>query len=87
MSNYDLPDGPPLDAGGRFTPAWAQWLTRTHASVRTNQDSGPTAQRPDTLLWIGRFYFDTDLGKPIWVQSVPAAPTPAVWCDATGTPV
>lgn len=42
--------------------------------------SGLTAQRPTSLLWIGRPFFDTTLGIPIWVQSL----SPTVWCDATG---
>lgn len=87
VSAYDLPSGAPFDASGNWTPAWAQWLTRTHGAVITLQQSGPTAERPTALLWVGRPYFDTDLNIPIWVQSVPAKPTPAVWIDATGTPV
>jgi hypothetical protein len=83
VSNYDLPQGAPLDAFGNFVPAWAQWLTRTHANTVTLQQSGPTAERPDKMLWVGRQFFDTTLGHPIWLQSI----NPTVWCDATGAAV
>lgn len=47
--------------------------------------SGTTAQRPTAtrLLWPGYMYFDTTLGKPIWVKTV----KPLVFVDATGAPV
>lgn len=83
MNSYDLPKGSPLDGKGGFTPEWAQWLTRTHANAITVQQSGPTIERPDRLLWLGRTFFDTDLGIPIWLQSI----NPVVWCDSTGAPV
>ena len=83
MSAYDLPKGAPFDDAGNWTPAWAQWLTRTHNSVITIQASGLTVDRPDRLLWVGRFYFDTDLGIPIWLHSI----NPIVWHDAAGNPV
>lgn len=83
MSSYDFPKSAPLDEFGNFTPAWAQWLTRTHANVITLQQSGPTAERPDKLLWVGRVFFDATLGHPIWLQSI----NPTVWCDATGAAV
>jgi hypothetical protein len=83
MSAYDLPKGAPLDAEGNWTPPWAQWLTRTHSAVVTLQLDGTTAQRPDRLLWVGRFYYDTDLGMPIWLHAI----NPVVWHDAAGNPV
>jgi hypothetical protein len=44
--------------------------------------SGTTAQRPTSLLWVGRTYFDTTLGYPVWLLST----GPDVWVDATGAP-
>ena len=87
MSAYDLPTGPVVDAEGKLNPAWAVWFTRTHMSARALQDSGPTAERPTAQLWIGRPFFDTTLNIPVWVQSVPPRPAPAVWVDSTGAPV
>jgi len=86
-ASYDMPDGAPLDEGGNWKTAWLQWLARTHRAVSAAQQSGPTADRPTTVLWIGRTYFDTTINKPIWVKSVPAKPTPAIWVDATGAVV
>jgi len=83
MASYDIPSGALLDQAGSLTPAWSQWVTRTHNNAITAQQSGPTAERPDRLLWIGRQFFDTDLGHPIWLQSI----NPTVWCDATGAAV
>lgn len=80
---YDLPKSPPLDASGDFLPAWRQWLTRTHAAVAALQQSGITADRPDRFLWVGRTYFDTTIGKPIWLKSI----NPTVWVDGVGTAV
>lgn len=82
MINYDLPRSSPLDAIGTWTPEWAQWLTRTHRAVVAGQQSGPTSNRPDQLLWVGRFYYDETLGQPIWLHSI----NPVVWHDATGAP-
>ena len=85
MSNsYDYPtDQPVVGQDGRITAAWGQWVQRTHNNARTLQQSGPTAERPTKLLWIGRFYYDTDLGMPIWLHAI----NPIVWHDAAGNPV
>jgi hypothetical protein len=45
--------------------------------------SGTTAQRVPVPSSIGFQYFDTTLGKPIWVKSL----NPTVWVDAMGTTV
>lgn len=80
---YDLPKGLPLDSTGNWSPAWAQWLTRTHGAVITMQQSGPTAERPTKLLWIGRSYYDTTLNQPIWLSAI----NPTVWRNAAGVAV
>lgn len=66
-------------------PILRAWLDAAYTLLFANQQSGTMAQRPTTTLWIGRRYFDTTLGIPIWIQSVTASV--AVWCDATGAPV
>lgn len=83
MSSYDLPGGAPFDAAGNWTPSWMQWLTRTHRAVLSVQQSGTTADRPDQLLWVGRTYYDTTLGKPIWLHAI----NPVVWHDGSGAAV
>ena len=48
--------------------------------------SGPTASRPTQTLdgrYIGMPYFDTTLGKPIWLKT---AGTTNAWVLADGTP-
>jgi hypothetical protein len=82
--NFDLPDNVPvIDASGNTAVPWAQWFARVQRIVSSAQSSGTTADRPVKLLWVGRFYMDETLGKPIWVKSV----NPAVWVDATGAVV
>lgn len=81
-NSYDYPSSPQfVDSDGIALTPWIQWIQRTHANARTLQQSGVTADRPDSLLWIGRYFFDTTLGKPIWVKSV----NPTVWVDGVGT--
>lgn len=42
--------------------------------------SGTTAQRPTEFLWIGRPYFDTDLGRVVRVIQL----SPVVWATDVG---
>jgi hypothetical protein len=84
-NNYDYPTETPLiDGDGFISATWGQWVNRTHNNAKTLQQSGVTADRPTSVLWIGRFYFDTSLNKPIWIKQV--KPT-VLWCDATGATV
>ena len=46
----------------------------------TTPASGDTSSRPVTSLLVGQFYFDTDLGIPIWYDGTN-------WVDATGATV
>lgn len=72
---------PPINNGNILSREWVGWMTKLWTVVTTVNSSGTTAQRPTTSLFIGMAYFDTTLGKPIWLKSV----GPVVWCDATGT--
>lgn len=86
MAQGDLPDSfPMVDDKSIPTLPWVQWFQRLQNLAVALYGSGTTAQRPTKRLWVGRFYFDTTLGKPVWVKD--PLPTPAVWVDATGTPV
>jgi hypothetical protein len=83
-NNFDLPDNVPvIDQGGNTALAWAQWFARVQRIVSSAQSSGVTADRPVKGLWIGRTYFDSTIGMPIWVLSV----NPAVWVNAAGVVV
>jgi hypothetical protein len=55
----------------------------TYVWKSIGHDANTTANRPTTNLYIGRRYFDTSLGKPIWLKQT----SPAVWVDATGATV
>lgn len=76
-----LPDNVAVtDKDGNTPVPWGQWFAWVHRFATAGQQSGTTANRPTKGLWIGRTYFDDDLGIPIWVQSV----NPAVWVDSAG---
>jgi len=50
---------------------------------------GPTSARPIISAYIGQCYFDTNLGKPIYVKEVDGSTSPitVTWVDATGQTV
>lgn len=84
-NNYDYPtDTPMVDLAQFISVPWGQWVNRTHAAALSVQQSGPTAERPTQRLWLGRFFYDLTLGKPVWVHQV--KPT-VIWHDASGAPV
>lgn len=64
-------------------PEWAGWFSVAHSILQDVSNAGPTTNRPTTVMYVGKTYFDTTLGKPIWLKSGP----PAVWVDATGAAV
>lgn len=82
MSN--LINQPPATAvdhkGGSISQGWAQFFSQVSTLLIALTLSGTTAQRPSSFLWMGRPYFDSTLGKPIWYT------TGGVWVDATGAP-
>ena len=81
MAGFDVPDVfPVVDDSKHISGPWAAWATRIQSICSAAQQSGTTAQRPTSGLWIGRRYFDTTLTMPIYVASV----RPAVWVESTG---
>lgn len=78
-----LPQPPFTGVLNRFTAGWAGWFTLVHQIAQATSTSGTTAQRPTQNLYVGQFYFDTTLGKPVWLKTPGAVP---VWVDATGAP-
>lgn len=83
-NGFELPSNTSvIDSDGATNRQWLQWFDRAHSIVFSQQQSGPTASRPQSRLWIGRQYFDTTLGKPVYVFGV----NPAVWVDGSGTVV
>lgn len=80
----DSPDnGPIVDEQNNLIPAWGNFFTSVNKAVQAMRRSGATAQRPVSGLWIGMFFYDTTLGKPVWVHAV----NPTVWHDASGAVV
>jgi len=82
-----IPEPPRPDAfveRALITKNAQEWLTLIWLSANALQESGTTAQRPTVRLWVGRPYFDTTLGQPIWVSAVSPS---VVWVDATGSTV
>jgi hypothetical protein len=63
------------------TPRWWNFFVKVADVLTALTQSGTTAERPTSFLWVGRFYFDTTLGKPIYWKSS------GVWVDATGATV
>ena len=53
------------------------WNLQVYGAITA---SGATADRPTFNLSVGQYYFDTDLGIPIWYDGTD-------WVDAAGTVV
>ena len=53
------------------------WNVQTYDALTA---AGATAERPAAGLYVGQYYFDTDLGIPIWYDGTN-------WVDAAGTVV
>jgi hypothetical protein len=81
VSFPEIPQGAVSDDDGPTRP-WLQWFSRVQRVASAVSQSGTTAERPTSLLWLGRTYWDTTLNKPIWVKQV--TPT-VVWVLADGT--
>jgi hypothetical protein len=86
MANFDFPGTSPIaDDKGTITGPWLNVFSRWQNINAAAQQSGTTAQRPTSLLWIGRRFYDTTLGYPVWVHSV--AGGVATWHNAAGAVV
>lgn len=64
-----------------WSKPWANWMTQAWRILAALSSSGTTANRPTANVYVGQFYFDTTLGRPIWAQSI----GPIVWIKADGT--
>ena len=60
------PENSPVQIKEQTTPAWTRFFWAVYQACFSVYQSGATAQRPTTPLWIGRSYFDTTVGTPVW---------------------
>lgn len=76
-----------VDDKRTLLPVYQAWFASIQNWLRPVGSSGITALRPlntkESFMYVGQAYFDTTLGKPIWVQSL----NPTVWVDASGAVV
>jgi hypothetical protein len=68
----------------KFTSEWGGWFSTVQRILTAVSTAGISTSRPTQGQYQGMPYFDTTLGKPIWLKTPGASP---VWVDATGTPV
>jgi hypothetical protein len=81
MANFDLPSNNPVaNEDGIASMPWLSWFQRIHSICTAMQQSGVTADRPTSLLWIGRRYYDETINKPVYLRAI----RPNVWRDAMG---
>lgn len=77
---------PVAGQNGAPTREWQAFFHTVGDVVYNVTRSGPTASRPTSSQdnrWVGMPYFDTTLGKPIFLKSV----NPDVWVDGSGAAV
>jgi hypothetical protein len=53
------------DGASKVFGIWQQWLDRVQLILNAVTNSGPTAGRPTSDLYVGQPYFDTDLGQQV----------------------
>lgn len=64
LINYPSPaDWPGITNGA------VSFLGQVFRACAAVYSSGTTAQRPTRGLWVGRVYYDTTLGMPIWFKN------------------
>ena len=59
------------------TRSWRTWFSQAGRILNGITQSGATTSRPTKGLYVGRRYFDTTLGYPVWYDG-------SGWVDATG---
>jgi hypothetical protein len=71
------------DASGKVPASWQEFFSSLFKAVNGSQQSGVLLHRPTQGLWVGRPYFDTTLGYPVYLKSA----NPSVWVDSAGNTV
>lgn len=63
-----------------LSQGWKAWFGKVRIRGGAIGHNGTTANRPTSDLYVGRPFFDTTLGKPVWYDGTN-------WVDATGATV
>ncbi len=79
MALINQPPNSAVDEGSQVSQGWATFFNTVFQILAAMTLSGTTAQRPTRFFWVGRPYFDTTLGLPIWYNGT-------IWIKADGTP-
>lgn len=67
--------------------SWVTWFTEVGNMSATVAQSGATANRPTSDNFVGRTYFDTDLGYPVWISTIDSTTKAVTWVNASGATV
>jgi hypothetical protein len=66
MINPPPTRSPIVNDSGMINPEWQEFFSAAFFSLRAQEMSGTTANRPTKRLFVGMPYFDTTLNRPIW---------------------
>jgi hypothetical protein len=67
--------------------AWVTWFTEVGNRIDTVGQAGDSSSRPTSGNFVGRCYFDSTLGYPIWVSAIDGTTKAATWVSASGAEV
>lgn len=56
---------------------WTEFFSNVYKILFAITQSGTTLNRPTVFMWVGKPYFDTSLGIPIWYNGT-------AWVNASG---
>lgn len=74
------PNQSPVQVENIIQLRWQEYFTSVFNAITAMQQSGTTAQRPTRGLWVGRQFFDSTLGYPVYLKSA----NPSVWVNGAG---
>jgi hypothetical protein len=77
------PNQSPVQVDDIIQLRWQEYFSGVFSAITAMQQSGTTAQRPTKGLWVGRQYFDTTLGYPVYLKSA----NPSIWVNGSGAVV
>jgi len=67
--------------------AWVSHFTEISNKANTIGENGATSNRPTSDNFIGRPFFDTALGIPVWISNIDATTKAVTWVNASGASV